>query len=98
MNNLKQKASYSHYITTIKDKRIAIVIDLDNNPNAPSVTNTVEDILKDLKTEQILYQGSDTVWFYYNGRYVPILEDKEPILNNEKKAIKSVTDILSNEV
>ncbi|CAA6799762.1 MAG: Unknown protein [uncultured Sulfurovum sp.] len=33
-----------------------------NNPNAPSVTNTVEDILKNLKIERILYQGSDKVF------------------------------------
>lgn len=89
-----KKAKYSHRITTLKDKRIAIVIDLDNCKNSPSVTNTIEKIAIELKTERVLYQGSDKVWFYWNGQYIPIVEDHHPILNNEEKAIDILTNLL----
>jgi hypothetical protein len=87
-----KKARYSHKTITLLDKKIAVVIDLDNSTDSPSVTNTIENIAIDLKTVRILYQGSDKVWFYWNRQYIPIIEDHQPILNNEEKAI----DILTN--
>ena len=79
------------------NKEVAIVIDLDNDINSPSVTNAIEDIANELNISRILYQGSDQTWFYWNNQYVPIIENKKPVINDEKKAIKILTNLFQSQ-
>ena len=88
-----RKAQYTYKKTTLLNKKIAIVIDLDNDHESPSVTNDIENITKELKTDRILYQGSDGIWFYWNGQYIPILEETIPVYKDEEKAQSVLTKL-----
>ena len=85
-----RKAKYTYEIITIENLEVAVIIDLDNDINSPSVTNTVEAISKDLKIPRLLYQGSDKYWCYWDeiNQYVPITENNQAIINDKNKAIK----------
>lgn len=49
-------------IFPLGNEKVAVMEDMANSWGGPTITNTIEDISEELRTEWILYQDSNSTW------------------------------------
>jgi len=75
---------YTYDITTIAERKIAIVKETQQNINL----KTLKNISKKLEVDYILYQEKKKRWYYYDGEYQAIPKENPLTPINQQTAIK----------